>query len=71
MDLVHEIGPWTPGPCFVLTWWVLVYSFCLISIGLQNLQSSLTFCHPIILQFLIAAIFFANDCKEFKLEKTA
>ena len=19
MDLVHESGPWTPGPCFVLT----------------------------------------------------
>ena len=46
---------------------VLVYSFCLISIGLQNLQSSLTFCHPVILQFLIAAIFFVNDCKELKL----
>ena len=29
------------------------------------------FCHPVILQVLIAAIFFANDCKEFKLEKTA
>ena len=42
---------------------ILVYSFCLIStrIGLQNLQSSLTFCHPVILQFLIATIFFVTD----------
>ena len=42
---------------------ILVYSFCLIStrIGLQNLQSSLTFCHPVILLFLIATIFFVTD----------
>ena len=38
---------------------ILVYSFCLISIGLQNLQSS--FSHPVILQVLIATIFFVTD----------
>ena len=27
------------------------------------------FCQPVILQFLIAAISFVNDCKELKLEK--
>ena len=33
--------------------------------------SSLTFCHPVILQFLIVAIFFVTDCKELKLAQTA
>ena len=34
-------------------------------------MSSLMFFHPVLLQFLIAAIFFVTDCKELKLEKTA
>ena len=29
------------------------------------------FCHPVILQFLIAAIFFVTDCKELRLAQTA
>ena len=29
------------------------------------------FCHPVILQFLMAAIFFVTDCKELKLAQTA
>ena len=29
------------------------------------------FCHPVILQFLIAASFFVTDCKELKLSQTA
>ena len=29
------------------------------------------FCHPVILQFVIAAIFFVTDCKELKLAQTA
>ena len=33
--------------------------------------SALTVCHPIILQFLIAAIFFATDYKELKFAQTA
>ena len=28
-------------------------------------------CHPVILQFLIAAIFFVTDCKELKFAQTA
>ena len=34
-------------------------------------MSSLTFCHPVILQFLMAAIFFVTYCKELKLAQTA
>ena len=34
-------------------------------------MSSLTFCHPVILQFLVAAIFFLTDCKELKVAQTA
>ena len=38
----------------------------------QNLQkkcmSSLTFCHPVILQFLFAFIFFVTDCKELEVD---
>ena len=34
-------------------------------------QSSFTFCYPIILQFLIADIFFVTGCKELKLVETA
>ena len=37
----------------------------------KELMSSLTFCHPAILQFLIAAIFFVTDSKELKLAETA
>ena len=33
----------------------------------KECMSSLTFCHPVILQFLIAAIFFVTDRKELKL----
>ena len=34
-------------------------------------MSSLTFCHPAILQFLIVAVFFVIDRKELKLAQTA
>jgi len=37
----------------------------------KECMSSLTFCHPVFLQFLIAAIFFVTDCKELKLAQTA
>ena len=32
----------------------------------QECLRSLTFCHPVIFQFLIAAVFFVTDCKELK-----
>ena len=38
---------------------------------LQRMYELINFCHPVILQFLIAAIFFVTDCKERKLEQTA
>ena len=97
---------------FVSNHIILVYIFCLISIGFlisdeankywksitisvisENLSpdiwnsfgeilfekpkiykecmSSLMFCYPVILHFLIAAILFATDCKELKLAQTA
>ena len=34
-------------------------------------MSLLTFCLPVILQFLIAAIIFVTDCKELKLAQAA
>ena len=34
-------------------------------------MSSLTFCHPVILQLLIAAIFFVTDRKELKIAQAA
>ena len=34
-------------------------------------MSSLTFCHPVILQFLFASIFFVTDCKELELSQSA
>ena len=37
----------------------------------KECMSSLTFFLPVILQFLIAAIFFVTDCKERKLAQTA
>ena len=39
------------------------------SIKYKECTSSLTFCHPAILQFLIAVIFFLVHCKELKLHK--
>ena len=36
----------------------------------KECMSSLMFCHPVILQFLIAAIFFVSDCKDLKLAQT-
>ena len=29
------------------------------------------FCHPVILQFLFASIFFVTDCKELELSQSA
>ena len=37
----------------------------------KECMSSLVFCHPVILQFLMAAIFFVTYCKELKLAQTA
>ena len=37
----------------------------------KEFMRSLTFCHPAIFQFLIAAIFFVTDGKELKLAQTA
>ena len=37
----------------------------------KECMSSLTFFLPVILQFLIAVIFFVTDCKERKLAQTA
>ena len=37
----------------------------------KECMSSLRFCHAVIFQFLIAAIFFVTDCKELKLAQTA
>ena len=37
----------------------------------KEYMSSLTFCHPVILQFLIAAIFFLLIATELKLAETA
>ena len=39
------------------------------SIKYKESTSSLTFCHPAILQFLIGAFFFVVHCKELKLHK--
>ena len=54
-----------------------IYQTVLEKFSLENPQiykecmSSLTFCHPAILQYLIAAIFFVTDCKELILAQTA
>ena len=37
----------------------------------KECMRSLSFCHPIIMQFLIAAIFYVTDCKELKIAQTA
>ena len=37
----------------------------------KQYMNSSTFCRPVILQFLIATIFFVTDCKELKLAQTA
>ena len=39
--------------------------------NLQRMFELITFCHPIIVQLLIAVIFFATDYKELKLAQTA
>ena len=57
--------------------WALIYEIVLEKFSLKNprinkeCMSSLTFCYPVIWQFLIAAIFFATDCKELKVAQTA
>ena len=33
----------------------------------RECENSLTFCHPVILQLLIAAIFFVTDCEDAKI----
>ena len=37
----------------------------------KEYMSASMFSHPVILQFLIATIFFVTDCKELKLAQTA
>ena len=49
---------------------------CFVEFSLKNRKvyqeclRSLTFCHPVILQFLVATIFFVTDCKELKRAQT-
>ena len=41
MDPVHESGPWTPGPCFVLTPTFVLHNYRLISMKHDNPDSCL------------------------------
>ena len=39
--------------------------------NLQRMYELINVLHPVILQFLVAVIFFVTDCKELKLAQTA
>lgn len=56
--------------------WSPIYQIVSEKFSLKNRKiykeclRSLTFCHPVILQFLVATIFFVTDCKELKRAQT-
>ena len=52
--------------------WIVLEKFFLKNLKIyKECMSLLTFCLPVILQFLIAAIIFVTDCKELKLAQVA
>ena len=52
--------------------WIVLEKFFLKNLKIyKECMSLLTFCLPVIFQFLIAAIIFVTDCKELKLAQAA